>query len=132
MTKADGTNTMATSIQKESRLEPPASSRLDEEIIDSRRLMQRQAAASPVWTVDWILTTAEQGSVRIGGEKDSRASGPTDITPDRRQVFVRVEVDDVVDEANDAEDHAPADEGNGSDVTGSEVRPAGHGEEDDG
>jgi hypothetical protein len=48
MTKADGADTMAMSIQNDRRLEPPTSRRFDEEMIDSLRLMQRHAAASPV------------------------------------------------------------------------------------
>lgn len=61
-----------------------------------------------------------------------RATRLTDVAPDWCQILVRGEVDDVIDEADHGEDHAPADEGNSSNVAGPEVRPAGCGEEDDG
>jgi hypothetical protein len=62
MTQAEGMVTMATSSQTASRLEPPPLTRFDEEMMASLRLMQRQEAARPVWTVDWILTTATKAT----------------------------------------------------------------------
>jgi hypothetical protein len=73
MTTTDGTATMAMSIQSARRFEASPLTRFDEEMRASLRLMQRDAAAKPVWTVDWILTTVVGPLVNFEWGSESKA-----------------------------------------------------------